>query len=60
MSEPGHRSFDAKTISDIIVKALGLKPDDDLELQRDRLNPNRILVIRHPRDEVVPNVQGSG
>jgi len=39
-------SFNAKTIGDIIVKSLGLLPNDTIEIRRDRLDPRRILVLR--------------
>jgi hypothetical protein len=46
-------------LGQVVVKALGLKPGDAIELQKDRLNPNRILVLRHPKEESSSNVQGS-
>jgi bifunctional DNA-binding transcriptional regulator/antitoxin component of YhaV-PrlF toxin-antitoxin module len=52
-------AFDVKMLGETIAKALGLKPGDDLELSKDRLDPNRLLVVRHPQEESVPNVQGS-
>lgn len=41
-------SFDVRTLGETIAKALGLKVNESVEIQRDRLNPLRILVIRHP------------
>jgi antitoxin component of MazEF toxin-antitoxin module len=41
------KPFNAKTLSEVIVKALGLKPGDDVEIQVDRLDPSRVLVRRH-------------
>jgi antitoxin component of MazEF toxin-antitoxin module len=46
-------------LGETIAKALGLKPGDDLEVSKDRLDPNRLLVIRHPQEESASNVQGS-
>jgi bifunctional DNA-binding transcriptional regulator/antitoxin component of YhaV-PrlF toxin-antitoxin module len=40
-------AFDVKTLGQVIARALGLKPGDDIEIQRDRLDPNRVLVRRH-------------
>jgi hypothetical protein len=39
-------TFDIKTLGEVIAKALGLKPGMNVEIQRDRLNPNRVLVLR--------------
>lgn len=39
--------FDVKALGEVVAKALGLKPGDDIEIQRDRLDPNRVLVRRH-------------
>jgi hypothetical protein len=50
-------SFSIKDLSEVIAKALGLRPGDGVEIQRDRLEPNRVLVIRHPQEK--SNVQGS-
>jgi hypothetical protein len=33
-------------LGEVIVKALGLRPGDDIQIQKDRLNPNRVLVLR--------------
>ena len=40
-------ALDVKTLGETIAKALGLRPGDDVEIQRDRLDPNRVLVRRH-------------
>jgi len=39
-------ALDVKTLGETIAKALGLKPGDDIEIQRDRLDPNRVLVAK--------------
>jgi hypothetical protein len=44
-------SFSFKDLGETIAKMLGLSVGDNLEVQRDKLNPNRILVIRHPNQE---------
>jgi hypothetical protein len=46
-------TFDIETLGQVIAKAIGLKPGENVEIQRDRLNPNRVLVLR------VPDQQGS-
>ena len=48
-SEQG--SFDVKSLGQIIAKALGLRPGDNFEIQRDRLDPNRVLVRRHVTEQ---------
>jgi bifunctional DNA-binding transcriptional regulator/antitoxin component of YhaV-PrlF toxin-antitoxin module len=45
-------AFDFKTLGETIAKALGLKPGDDIEIQKDRLDPNRVLVRRHVNEQV--------
>jgi hypothetical protein len=40
-------TFDIKALGAAIAKALGLQQNDEVELQRDRLDANRILIIRH-------------
>jgi hypothetical protein len=45
-------------LGETIAKALGLRPGDNIELRRDKLDVNRVLVIRHAQ-EVAPDVQGS-
>jgi hypothetical protein len=44
-------SFSIKTLGEVIAKALGLRSGDDVEIQRDRLDPNRVLIIRHTSQE---------
>ncbi|MGA2239639.1 MAG: hypothetical protein ABSG74_10550 [Candidatus Bathyarchaeia archaeon] len=39
-------TINAKTIGEVVARALGLQPGDDVEIARDRLNPNRLLVVR--------------
>ncbi|MGA2785837.1 MAG: hypothetical protein ABSF09_14195 [Candidatus Bathyarchaeia archaeon] len=48
-------SFSIKDLGETIAKILGLSVGDNLEVQRDKLNPNRILVIRHPDEEQKPS-----
>jgi hypothetical protein len=52
-------SFSIKDLAIVIARTLGLAEGDSVELKRDRLNPNRVLVVRIPQEESVPNVQGS-
>jgi hypothetical protein len=51
MSQPEQGSFSIKALGEVIAKALGLKPGDDIEIQRDRLDPNRVLVRRHVNEQ---------
>ena len=44
-------SFSIKDLGAAIVKALGLKPNDEIEILRDKLDVNRILVRRHANDQ---------
>jgi hypothetical protein len=44
-------TFDIKTLGQVIAKALGLKPGDGIEIARDRLDPNRVLVRRHVNEQ---------
>jgi hypothetical protein len=48
-------SFSLKDLGEVISKILGLSVGDSLEVQRDKLNSNRILVIRHPDEEQKPS-----
>ena len=41
----------AKRLGEFIFRTLGVTAQDDLEIQRDKLNGNRILVIRCPKEE---------
>ena len=44
-------AFDVKALGETIAKALGLRPGDDVEIQRDHLDPNRVLVRRHASEQ---------
>jgi hypothetical protein len=44
-------TFDIKALGDIIAKALGLRAGDEIEIQVDRLDPNRVLVRRHVSEQ---------
>ena len=45
-------SFSIKDVGAAIVKALGLKPNDEIEILRDKLDRNRVLVVRrHVREQ---------
>ena len=43
-------SFTLKTLGEVVAKALDLRSGDDIEIQRDRLDPNRVLVRRYVND----------
>ncbi len=43
-------AFDVRALGETIAKALGLRPGDDVEIQRDKLDANRVLVRRHAND----------
>ena len=51
MTPPEQGSFDVKSLGQIIAKALGARPGDDIEIQKDRLDPNRVLVRRHVNEQ---------
>jgi protein involved in polysaccharide export with SLBB domain len=44
-------TFDIKALGAAIAKALRLKPGDDISVQIDRLDPNRVLVRRHVSEQ---------
>jgi hypothetical protein len=52
-------TFNAKSLGKLVARALGLQPGDDVEIARDRLNPNRLLVVRHAETEA-PGAQVEG
>ena len=41
-----------KSLGELVARALGLQLGDDVEIARDRLNPNRLLVLRSPAGDV--------
>lgn len=47
---PGNltKTFNVRSLGELVARALGLQPGDDVEIARDRLNPNRLLVLRSP------------
>lgn len=44
------RSLTAQKLGRLVFRTLGVSTDDEVEIQRDRLNANRILVIRYPKN----------
>jgi hypothetical protein len=52
MTEPERESFSIKDVGAAIVKALGLLPNDEIEILRDKLDPNRVLVRRCANEPV--------
>lgn len=51
MTQPEQGSFSIKDLGAAIAKALGLAPGDEIEISRDRLDPNRVLVRRHVNEQ---------
>jgi hypothetical protein len=41
-------SFSVKDLGVVIARALGLRKGETVEVQKDKTNPNRVLVLRHP------------
>jgi len=48
--------FDFKTPMKVIGKALGLRPGNDVEIQRDRLDAHRVPVPCHVKESSAPDV----
>lgn len=44
-------SFSIKDLGATIAKMLGLTKGETVEIQRDRLDPNRLMIIRHSGQE---------
>jgi hypothetical protein len=44
-------TLDVRTLGEAIARALGLRSGETVEIQRDRLNPNRVLVLRVANEE---------
>ncbi|MFI5449048.1 MAG: hypothetical protein ACHQ03_04685 [Candidatus Bathyarchaeia archaeon] len=45
-------SIRERKLGQAIAKTLGLAPGDDVELQRDKLNPDRIMILRYPKRQM--------
>jgi hypothetical protein len=45
---PDGESFSIKDLGETIAKMLGASVGDHIELMRDKLDKNRIMVVRHP------------
>jgi hypothetical protein len=43
-------SFSIRDLGETIAKMLDLRPGHTIEIQRDRLNPNRLMIIRHGQE----------
>lgn len=43
-------SYGIKDLGEAIAKLLGLRSGDDVEIQRNRLDPNRLMIVRHPQE----------
>lgn len=50
-------TFNVKSLGELVVRALGLQPGDNVEIARDRLNPNRLLVLRSPHEAEAPGAK---
>jgi hypothetical protein len=47
-------SFSIKDLGLAIARVLGLQEGEVVEVQKDKTNPNRVLVIRHGQQEQKP------
>ena len=43
-------SFSVKDLGATIAKMLGLQKNETIEIQRDRLDPNRLMIIKHSQE----------
>jgi len=43
--------FDEKDLAKFIAKVLRLEAGDEIEIRVDKLDPNRLLVVRHVRPQ---------
>jgi hypothetical protein len=41
--------FDSQALGKIVTELLDLKTGDEVEVLRDKLNPMRIMIVRHPQ-----------
>ncbi len=46
-------SFTLRDLAATISKLLDLHEGNDIEIQRDKMDPNRLMIIRHPGQEEV-------
>jgi hypothetical protein len=44
-------SFSIRDLGLAVARVLGLKAGETVEIQRDKTNPNRVLVLRRPYEE---------
>jgi hypothetical protein len=44
-------SLDSKRLGEVIYELLGFTAGDTVEIKRDRLDPNRLMVLRIPKRE---------
>jgi hypothetical protein len=51
LSEGEQEPFTLKDLGQAVGRILGLQVGDTVEIQRDLLNPNRIMIIRIPARE---------
>jgi hypothetical protein len=52
---PEGESYSLKDLAITLARMLGLEKNDVIEVQRNRLDPNRVMVIRHPGQEKPAN-----
>lgn len=48
---PEGSSFSLKDFAEVIVKMLGLKPGDTVQVLRDRADPERLMIVRHGQEK---------
>jgi hypothetical protein len=46
--------FNSKAFEEAIFKFLGLEVGDEIEVLRDRLDHNRLMIVRHPKTNSDP------
>jgi len=44
-------SFTIKDLADVIAKMLGLREGETVEIQRNRLDRDRLMIIRHGQEK---------
>jgi hypothetical protein len=44
-------SFSIKDLGETIARMLGLRPGETVEIQRDRLDSRRLMIIRHGQEQ---------
>jgi hypothetical protein len=52
VAELTREKMNVKALGEEIQRILGVLPNETLEIKIDRLNRNRLLIIRHPKVEL--------